>query len=115
MAEFQTVARVGEIPEGEGRSFPVAGTMVAIFLVDGQYHAINDFCPHMGASLASGYVENGAVTCPWHAWRFCVTDGTWLDNPKAKLKTPCYELQVVNDEIQVKVIPPPPNKPPEYT
>lgn len=107
MAEFQTVAKVGDIPEGEGRAFPVSGRMVAIFLSGGEYHAVNDFCPHMGASLAGGYVENGAVTCPWHAWRFCVKDGTWLDNPQAKLRTDCYPVRVLGDEIQVQLPDPP--------
>ena len=87
MDDFQTVARVGEIPEGEGRAFSVNGRMVAVFFANGEYQAINDTCPHMGASLATGYLEDEAVTCPWHAWRFCIKDGTWLDNPKAELKT----------------------------
>lgn len=103
MAEFQTVARVGEIPEGEGRAFPVDGRMIAVFNVGGEYTAINDTCPHMGASLAAGYLEGTAVTCPWHAWRFCVSDGTWLDNPNAKLNTDCYQVRVEGDEIQVEV------------
>ena len=51
MSEFQKVARVGDIPEGEGRAFPVDGTMVAVFNTGGEYTAINDTCPHMGASL----------------------------------------------------------------
>jgi nitrite reductase (NADH) small subunit/3-phenylpropionate/trans-cinnamate dioxygenase ferredoxin subunit len=103
MAEFQTVARVGEIPEGEGRSFVVGGRMVAVFCINGNYSAIYDTCPHMGASLAEGYVENGGVTCPWHAWRFCVTSGTWLDNPRSSLRQDVYETRVVGDEIQVRL------------
>jgi nitrite reductase (NADH) small subunit len=103
MAEFQTVARVGEIPEGEGRSFEVEGRLVAVFHVEGKYTAIYDTCPHMGASLATGYVEDGGVTCPWHAWRFCVTNGTWLDNPKSTLRQQAYETRILGDEIQVKV------------
>jgi nitrite reductase (NADH) small subunit/3-phenylpropionate/trans-cinnamate dioxygenase ferredoxin subunit len=103
MAEFQTVARVGEIPEGEGRCFEMAGRMIAVFLVDGKYSAIYDTCPHMGASLAAGYVEKGGVTCPWHAWRFCVTSGTWLDNPSSALRQETFETRVVGEEIQVKV------------
>jgi nitrite reductase (NADH) small subunit/3-phenylpropionate/trans-cinnamate dioxygenase ferredoxin subunit len=103
MAEFQTVARVGEIPDGEGRAFEVAGRMIAVFLVAGKYSAIYDTCPHMGASLASGYVENGGVMCPWHAWRFCVTAGTWLDNPKSSLRQEVFETRVSGDEIQVKI------------
>jgi nitrite reductase (NADH) small subunit/3-phenylpropionate/trans-cinnamate dioxygenase ferredoxin subunit len=101
MPDFTTVARVGDIPEGEGRSFPVHDWMVAVFQVDGQYYAINDFCPHMGASLSGGYVEGGIVSCPWHAWRFKVSDGTWCDNPK--IKTDSFEVRVVGDEIQVRV------------
>ncbi len=103
MAEFRTVARVGEIPEGEGRAYEVAGRMIAVFHVAGKYSAIYDTCPHMGASLASGYVENGGVMCPWHAWRFCVTEGTWLDNPKSSLRQEVFETRTAGDEIQVKI------------
>jgi nitrite reductase (NADH) small subunit len=103
MIEFTTVAKVGAIPEGEGRAFSVAGRMVGIFLIDGEYFAINDLCTHMGASLASGHVEDHAVTCPWHAWRFSVKDGTWLDNPR--VKTDSYPVQIDGDNIQVQVEP----------
>lgn len=103
MSEFISVAKVGDIPEGQGRSYPVDGKMVGVFLIGGEYHAINDSCPHMGASLASGYVEDGAVTCPWHAWRFCVKDGAWLDSPQSKVKTDCFEVSVDGDDIRVKL------------
>jgi nitrite reductase (NADH) small subunit/3-phenylpropionate/trans-cinnamate dioxygenase ferredoxin subunit len=104
--EFVTVARVGEIPAGEGRTYAVHGRMVGVFLVDGKYFAIDDVCPHMGASLSAGYVDGDAVICPWHAWRFCVRDGTWLDNPKSKLKTASYEVRVAGEEIQVRIASP---------
>ena len=107
MADFQTVAHVGDIPEGEGRSFCVNGKIVAVFLVDGEYSAINDLCPHMGASLATGYVEDSGVTCPWHAWRFCVKDGTWLDNPNSKTRTETFAVRLMGQEIQVLVPDPP--------
>jgi nitrite reductase (NADH) small subunit len=103
MSEFISVAKVGDIPEGEGRSYPVNGTMVAIFLSDGEYKAISDFCPHMGSSMAGGHVEANSVTCPWHAWRFCIDDGLWLDNPKSNIRVPCYDVRVVGDDIQVNV------------
>lgn len=112
MADFQTVARTGDIPAGEGRAWPVNGRMVAVFFIDGEYTAINDTCPHMGASLATGHVEDGGVICPWHAWKFCVRDGTWLDNPTAKLRNDAYEVRVVGDEIQVLVPDPPSRTPP---
>ncbi|MGD9723701.1 MAG: Rieske (2Fe-2S) protein [Pirellulales bacterium] len=99
MAEFVTVAKVGAIPEGSALAFPVGDRLVAVFNVGGEYQAINDLCPHMGASLADGYVEGGIVTCPWHAWRFRVADGTWCDNPR--IRTDAFDVRVVGDEIQV--------------
>ena len=103
MTEFTTVARVGEIPEGQGMAYAVNGRMVAVFNEGGKYSAIDDFCPHMGASLAGGHVEKGLVACPWHAWRFCVTSGQWADNPRIKIDA--FEVRVEGDEIQVKVPP----------
>ena len=99
--QFQTLCQADEIPEGEGRAFPLNGTLVAVFRREGEYFAINDSCPHMGASLASGHFEDGVVTCPWHAWRFRVRDGTWCDNPV--IKTDAYEVRIVGDEIQVRL------------
>lgn len=101
--EFQTVCKKDSIPDGEGRAFPVNGTLVAIFRQAGQYFAINDSCPHMGASLASGHLEGCDVICPWHAWKFCIKDGLWMDNPKSKVRTDSYAIRLVGDEIQVEI------------
>lgn len=101
MSKFYKVAKEGAVPEGEGRSFAVEGRMVGVYLLDGEYFAMNDFCPHMGASLASGYVEDHAVSCPWHAWRFSVKDGTWIDNPK--IKTDCYAVRRRDGMIEVEI------------
>jgi len=94
------VAKVGDIPPGEGRAFSVNGRTVAVFNLEGEYKAIDDFCPHMGASLAGGCVEDGVVACPWHAWRFDLSDGTWRDNPKIGIDA--FEVRVVGEEIQVR-------------
>src|SRR5438094_10665805 len=101
MTEFHTVCRVGDVREGEGKAVIVGKKIIALFRVGEQVFAIDDVCPHMGASLSTGYIENGIVTCPWHAWRFRLNDGTWADNPR--LKTGCYAVRVVGDEVQVHV------------
>ncbi|CAE7484169.1 unnamed protein product, partial [Symbiodinium sp. CCMP2456] len=68
--------------EGQGRTVVVDDRLVAIFLVSGEYRAIDDLCPHQGASLGAGCVEDGEVYCPWHGWRFRLSDGKWADNPR---------------------------------
>ena len=100
MSEFRKVCRVGDVTEGEGKTVEIDDKLIALFLHQGQYYAIDDVCPHMGASLSGGYVENATVTCPWHAWRFCLTDGTWMDYKKIKIGS--YAVRVVGDEIQVQ-------------
>ena len=101
MSEFRTVGRVGDVKEGEGQTALVNDKLIALFLHQGRYYAIDDCCPHMGASLSGGHVENGIVTCPWHAWRFRISDGTWADNPRIKIGS--YPVRVVEGEIQVAV------------
>lgn len=101
MSEFVSVAKVGEIPAGEGRAFTIHSRRIAVFFKDGNYFAINDFCPHMGASLAEGYLEGSGVICPWHAWKFCVESGTWLDNPKSQIKSETFPVRVTGEVIEV--------------
>lgn len=99
--EWRTVCRVGELAEGEGKTVTLGGRLIAVFHTQGQYHAIDDTCPHMGASLSGGYVEDGIVTCPWHAWRFRLCDGVWADNPRIKIGS--YAVRVEGDVVQVRV------------
>src|SRR5579884_846368 len=108
MAEYKTVCKVEELPEGEGRTVQVGNKLVAVFHDRGSYFAIDDTCPHMGASLAGGFVAQGIVTCPWHAWRFRLNDGAWADNPRIKIG--CYPVRVEGDYVQVQVedVPPRP-------
>jgi nitrite reductase (NADH) small subunit len=110
MAEFRTVCRVGDLVEGEGKTVIVDGKLIALFCDGGQYHAIDDTCPHMGSSLSGGFIEDGVVTCPWHAWRFRLRDGAWADNPRIKIG--CHTVRVQDGEVQVRVEPPPQKKTP---
>ena len=101
MAEFQTVCKLSELSRETGKTVMLGSRLIALFLVDGQACAIDDVCPHMGASLGAGEVEGGIVTCLWHGWRFRVTDGTWADNPRIKI--PSFPVRIVGDEVQVQV------------
>lgn len=105
MSEYVTVGKVGEIPENTGKTVEVNDRLVAVFYCQGEYFAIDDLCPHAGASLGAGHVEDCVVLCPLHAWRFDVRDGTWCDN--RRLKIDAFDVRVQGDEIQVATSPRP--------
>lgn len=101
MSEFVTVTRVGEIPEGRGRSFSIGDREIAVFHVGGKYYALDDYCPHMGASLGASDIYGDTVVCNRHMWAFRLSDGACVDVPT--LKAQAFEVRVQNDEIQVRL------------
>ena len=70
---FQTVCRIDELNEGEARVFTVDNVRVALFRVGGEYFALADACPHAGASLARGMIQDDIVRCRIHHWRVLLT------------------------------------------
>jgi nitrite reductase (NADH) small subunit/3-phenylpropionate/trans-cinnamate dioxygenase ferredoxin subunit len=102
-ANFKTVARVGDIPEGQGRLVELDGLYIALFHCGGQYYAIDDACPHQGAPLSDGIVfdQERSVTCTWHGWRFSLEDGRHLDGSRCRVAT--YPVRVEDGEIQISV------------
>lgn len=105
MAGFRNVCKLTDLVEGLGRTVYVNERPIALFLIEGKVFAIDDTCPHMGASLASGFVDAGTVTCPWHFWRFRVCDGKWADNPR--LGVGCHQVRIDGEDVAVQVTPEP--------
>ncbi len=49
--------------------------ILLLFDVDGELHAIDDRCPHAGASLFSGRLDGRWLQCPAHGLRFDLATG----------------------------------------
>ncbi len=105
MAKTVVIGRLADIPDGGAVTVRGPGKLIAVFREGDQVHAIDDMCPHAGASLSDGCVENGVVTCRWHYWRFRLCDGAWADNPRIKIGS--YPVRVVGDEVHLDVPDPP--------
>jgi nitrite reductase (NADH) small subunit len=71
---------------------------VAVFHVDGRWFALDDACPHHGASLGDGPVRGTVVRCPWHDWPFDLTSG---DCQRAPVRVATHEVEVRDGVVHV--------------
>src|SRR5678809_737605 len=58
------------------------GTEVAVYNVDGEYYATENFCPHKGARLTEGTLCGHIIECGLHGWQFDVRTGECLTVPE---------------------------------
>ena len=76
---FVRVADADDVRE-EGRALVNAdGHHVAVFHHEGEFHAVDNRCPHMGFPLMEGTVDEGVLTCHWHHARFELSCGDTFD------------------------------------
>lgn len=101
MAELTRIAHVDEIPPGTGKELTVAGRVIALYHVDGQFYALDGICPHAGGPLGNGELQGDVVTCPWHGWQFDVTSGQHCLNPN--IQQPAFPVKVEDGEIFVEL------------
>jgi 3-phenylpropionate/trans-cinnamate dioxygenase ferredoxin subunit len=101
MANWVTVAKVGELSPGSHRVVDLDGASVAVFNVGGEYYAIEDVCTHDGGQLTGGTVEGDQVICPRHGARFSIKTGDALTAP-AYEPTAKFPVRVENGVIQVR-------------
>ncbi len=93
------VATTQEVPSRSVRHIVVHDKPMALCNVEGQFHAVNAVCPHMGGPLPSGHLEGCVIKCPWHGWTFDVRTGL-PDHPGGH-SISAYEVRVEGQDILV--------------
>lgn len=101
MSEWTDVAPVSEFPPGTSRTVEADDVSIAVFNLDGDYHAIEDICTHDYASLAGGEVEGEEIICPRHAARFNIRTGEALCAPAYEPVT-TFPTRIENGMVQVR-------------
>ncbi len=99
MADYIKVANAADVAPGTGLVAEVNGQAIAVFNVDGTYHAVDNTCVHRGGPLGEGELEGEAVTCPWHGWQYNVKTGACVNNPSASVKS--YQIKVEGTDVMV--------------
>ena len=101
MSDFAHAIAVADLPPGRAAEVAVGGQPVALFNVQGTFHALAGRCPHRGGPLGQGYLDGSRVSCPWHNHTFEVTPGENVVS--ADLRAARYEVKVEDGRVFVKV------------
>jgi 3-phenylpropionate/trans-cinnamate dioxygenase ferredoxin subunit len=75
MTRFVRAAELSKVPEGGRWLAFVEGKGIVLFNVGGEIFALEDSCPHFGASLFAGKLEGSTVKCRAHGMRFDLRTG----------------------------------------
>jgi 3-phenylpropionate/trans-cinnamate dioxygenase ferredoxin subunit len=101
MDDWIEVAKVGDIAPGGFRVVEVNGAMVAVFNVNGAFHALDDVCTHDGGSLSGGEVQGEEVVCPRHGAKFNIRTGE-VTAPPAYEAVHVFPVRVEDGRIWVR-------------
>ena len=94
------VFSVDTVPPGEMVGVEVGEHRLAIYNVDGRFHATQNVCPHQFAILSDGWLDGGIVECPLHGGRFEVATGRVLCEPaEDDLRT--YDVRIEDGHVEV--------------
>lgn len=108
------IASTEELDDGDRLFVEIEGTEIAVFCVEGSYHAVLNYCVHQSGPLCEGGLsgrltaeppefdwsyddEPRVITCPWHNWKFDIQTGKNIRDDEYKV--PIFETTVEDGEI----------------
>lgn len=102
MANWQPVASLSELPEGEIHPVSVEGADLIVVRSGGNVAVYRDSCPHEGHPLSQGYLEDEVIVCAKHLWEFDACTGRHISRvhrPEHDLKKP--GSRIVDGRLEV--------------
>ena len=97
--KYVKIMKEEDLPIGKSAIISAGEDEIALFNYKGKYYAVTNKCPHRGAPLGEGRIEEGIVICPNHEWRFKLENGANMQNPE--LFIPTYPVKVKNENIYI--------------
>ena len=83
---------------------------IVVFVIDGEYFAIDRKCSHMGGDLSKGKLEGKTIKCPKHGAVFNLENGDVITQVsgmagkmKKAVKAKVYPVQIQNNAIFVDI------------
>ena len=99
---FIFAANADQLADRAGMTVQVGGKDLALFRVGEKVFAMDSACPHEGAPLGEGEVDDqGVVACPWHGWTFNACTGCSIEPAGSDVRR--YEVKLEDGGIYVRV------------
>ncbi|ODR79289.1 ferredoxin [Haladaptatus sp. W1] len=109
---FVRVADADDLREDSPQIVHADGHSIGLFFHEGEVHAVDNRCPHMGFPLTKGSVDDGILTCHWHHARFELSCGDTFDPFADDVRT--YPVEVRDGDVYVQPNPPRDEPPEEH-
>ncbi|MBW5812473.1 non-heme iron oxygenase ferredoxin subunit [Yersinia kristensenii] len=97
-----SVCKVSYVKPDFPFSAQVNNKRIGVYILDGEYFAMEDVCPHANALLTQGFMDGETVECPLHGALFDIRTGQCLREPGERdLNT--YPVRISGDQIEVNL------------
>lgn len=97
---WHNIIKLDNLPPGQHHVCVIEHKAIAVFNLDGQLYAIEDYCPHQGLPLSDGCIKDHQIECPFHGARFCLKTGE-VTAPPAYTKLNTYPVKVEQGTVKV--------------
>jgi nitrite reductase/ring-hydroxylating ferredoxin subunit len=98
--DWRVAVEVEAVASGQPLQVDVGGRVVVIGRLDGRFYAVDDRCPHAGASLGLGTLDRGRLVCSVHGWKFDVFSGE-CELFGAQVAT--YPVRVIGGKLEIRL------------
>ena len=86
----------------EVKELPCNGKLLCLANLNGEIHAMENTCLHMGGPLGMGVIEKGKVICPWHGWAWDPRTG---QGPTPGAKIAVYPVKIESEDVLIEMEP----------
>lgn len=94
------VCIVADVPVNSIRRVEIDGHAIAVYNIDGTFHATDDACTHGMSSLSEGELDGEVVECSLHLGAFHVPTGKPAGAP-CSIPLKVYRAEVMAGEVCV--------------
>jgi nitrite reductase/ring-hydroxylating ferredoxin subunit len=96
---WRDVCRADDLVEGQLIHVDIGRHSILLIRIDEGVSALQNVCPHEHCYLHKGQLEDGAIVCAGHSWRFDASTGQGIRPRRASLFR--YETRIQDGRVYV--------------